>query len=573
MATTFIESTFERVKVEIQRYLKSEYSKADILFTNASPYGQILDVIENLHQLSFLYLKNTIKQFDLSDPNALNEKIIRNAAIFAGHNPGRGISSTGTLKFTLKSNVDLDKELPGGRVTFNNRMGIKNKTNSLEYAFNIGNQKVTYKVTPNFQFFIPIVQGKWLTTTFTGDGTLNQSFSTTIRGRKDIENFNYEVLVGGEYWSTKKHIYEMLPDENACVVRTGFNGGIDIIFGNSGFGKIPSIGEVIRINYLETSGSQGNIFRRTFNDWKFLDEALDGFGRTIDPTNIFDISIYTDINFGADKENLLFTKNILPIVSNNFVLGLPQQYAYEIKKLGVFSHVNAYEDLGIVYIVATPNINLFKSQNANYFTIDIKAFSLDAYEKSKIDKYLRTAGNIQLTKKYVISSPVLSYYVMNIFIVTFSDSNFSSVSSQIIDAVSNYFLDFNRTDRIPKADLISAMIALYDVHSVDIQFLSKKNEKYHKEEIIRIANRKATMNSTMNLNISVRPDPNYNPNITKGLDPVLGDILFESDEIPIIRGGFYDRNNIFYSDDIDDKGLKSINIISRGTIDSKNRQK
>ena len=155
MATTFIESTFERVKVEIQRYLKSEYSKADILFTNSSPYGQILDVIENLHQLSFLYLKNTIKQFDLSDPNALNEKIIRNAAIFAGHNPGRGISATGTLKFTLKSNVDLDKELPGGRITFNNRMGIKNKTNSLEYAFNIGNQKVTYKVTPNFQFFVP----------------------------------------------------------------------------------------------------------------------------------------------------------------------------------------------------------------------------------------------------------------------------------------------------------------------------------------------------------------------------------------------------------------------------------
>jgi hypothetical protein len=37
----------------------------------------------------------------------------------------------------------------------------------------------------------------------------------------------------------------------------------------------------------------------------------------------------------------MFTKNILPIASNNFVLGLPQQYAYEIKKLGVFSHVNA----------------------------------------------------------------------------------------------------------------------------------------------------------------------------------------------------------------------------------------
>lgn len=573
MASKFTEITFQRAKNEIQRYLKSEYAKADILFTNASPYGQILGVIENLHQLSLLYLKNAIKQFDLSNPNALNEKIIRNAAILAGHNPGRSISATGTLKFTLKSNIDLDKELPGGRITFNNRMAIKNKTNGLEYAFNIGNEKVTYKVTPNFQFFIPIIQGKWLNTIFTGTGTLNQSFSVNIRGQKDVENFNFEVLVNGEFWSTKKHLYEMLPDEKACVVRTGFDGGIDIIFGNGGFGKIPTIGERIQVNYIESSGAIGNIFRRTINDWKFLDDSIDGFGKTVDATKIFDISIYTDINFGADKENLLFTKNILPVVSNNFVLGLPQQYAYAIKQLGVFSHVNAYEEFGVTYIVATPNIKLFKSQNANYFTVDTRAFQLDNYEKSKIDKYLRTAGNIQLTKKYVITNPVLSYYTMNIFIVTYSDSAIESVNNEIIDKVSEYFLDFNKTDRIPKADLIKEIISIYDVHSVDIQFISKKNEDYHRAEVTRKTNKAKTFNSRLALNISTRPNPSYDPNAKKGLDPVLGDILFDPNEVPIIRGGWNDRNSIYYSDNIDDKGLKSINIISRGTIDAKNRTK
>jgi hypothetical protein len=573
MATKFIEVTFDRVKTEVQRYLKNEYAKADILFTNASPYGHLLGVIENLHQLSMLYLKNTIKQFDLSNPNALNDKIIRNAAILAGHNPGRSISATGTLKFALKSNIDLEKELPGGRITLNNRMSLKNKTNSLEYSLNIGTEKVTYKVTPNFQFFTPIIQGKWIVTTFTGTSQVNQSYSVTVRGQKDIENFNYEVSVNGEFWSVKKHLYEMLPEEKACVVRTGFNGGIDIIFGNGGFGMVPSIGQIIRVNYLESIGSQGNIFRRTFNDWKFLDEALDGFGRTIDPTKIFDISIYTDVNFGSDKENLLFTRNILPIVSNNFVLGLPQQYAYEIKKLGVFSHVNAYENLGVIYIVATPNIKLFKSQNSDYFSVDKRAFTLDSYEKSKIDKYLRIAGNIQLTKKYMISSPNLSYYTMNVFIYTFTDSDTSSVNSQIVDVVSNYFLDFNRIGRIPKADLISEIIALYDIHSVDIQFVSKKNEDYHKSEITRRNNRLKTLNSRLNLNISTKADPKYNPNERKGLDATLGDIIFEPDEIPIIRGGWYDRNEQYYSDNIDDKGLKSINIINKGSIDSNNRQK
>jgi len=32
-----------------------------------------------------------------------------------------------------------------------------------------------------------------------------------------------------------------------------------------------------------------------------------------------------------------------------------------------------------------------------------------------------------------------------------------------------------------------------------------------------------------------------------GLDPILGDILIEKEELPIIRGGFTDRYNNFYN--------------------------
>ena len=69
----------------------------------------------------------------------------------------------------------------------------------------------------------------------------------------------------------------------------------------------------------------------------------------------------------------------------------------------------------------------------------------------------------------------------------------------------------------------------------------------------------------------VKTNPDYKPNATLGLDPVLGDIIFEPNEIPIVRGGWFDRNNVFYSDDIDGNGLKSVNIIKKGTVDSKNR--
>ena len=569
--TKFSSISFSGIKAEIERYLSSEFGKAAILYSPASPYGQILSVLENLHQMSILYLKNAITQLDLSQPNAVNPRVIRNAAIYAGHNPGRSISATGTLKFSLKSTTDIDKDIPGGRVTISNKLLMRNKTNSLDYSTNIGVEKVTHKITPNYSFYLNIIQGKWSFRTFTGNGFPLQSFSAQESGQKDVENFNVEVFVNGMMWSLKKHIYEMLPDEEACVVRTGFDGGIDIIFGNGGFGAIPALGVPIVVRYITSDGSVGNIFRRTRDDWKFIDDILDGNGESLDLSKVFNIDIVTDINFGADTESLLFTKSILPIVSNNFVLALPQQYAYEIKKLGVFSHVNAYERTGTIFIVATPNIRLFKNQNANYFTIDLRAFELDAYEISKIDKYLKIAGTLQLTRKYIIQSPKLSFYTMNIFVMSYSDATDDSVNAQILDKISEYFLSLKRMDRIPKLDLIKELSAISDIHSVDIQFISKKNEDYHRENIIRVQNAQANLDSSYGSNLSYNQNPNYDENAVLGLDPVLGDILFEAEEIPIIRGGWKDRNGIYYSSEIDGNQMKSVNIIKKGVIDSKKR--
>ena len=89
----------------------------------------------------------------------------------------------------------------------------------------------------------------------------------------------------------------MIPEEQAVVVRTGFDGGVDLIFGNGGFGAIPPLGAPIQISYLSTEGSLGNIFRRTKNDWTFLGSVLDGNGQTLDMDKVFNIDIYNDITF------------------------------------------------------------------------------------------------------------------------------------------------------------------------------------------------------------------------------------------------------------------------------------
>lgn len=566
------EITFSNIKSQIETYLKQEYAKSDIIYSPASPYGQILFVIQNLFQLSLLYLKNSINQYDISDVNSNNVKIIRNAAVVAGHIPSRAASATGVLKFSVKTNIDISSDVPGNRITFANKQQIKNKTNGLKYALQLGTDKITYKIDNNStQIFMNIIQGEWVTEPFTGDGTIDQTFQVVPRGsNQDVENYNVQVLVNGVYWSVKKHIQEMLPDEQACVVRTGYNGGIDVLFGNSGFGAIPPVASNIQISYLLTDGNLGNIYRRTPNDWTFVDLAIDGFGNTIDATKIFDITIYNDINFGADKESISFTKNILPISSNNYVLALPQHYAYAIKRLGLFSYVNAYEQYGSIYIVAAPNVALFKSQNADYFSIPLSAFQIDSYEASKIDTYLRAGGNILLTKRYNIISPDVSLYTINVFYMSYSDAQDDAVITQIYDAIANYFLSFNRIDRIPKVEVVKAIASIPDIHSVDINFVSKKNEDYHRQNLINLTNMKSTAAGSFQVS-KAQQMIGYTASQVLGIDPVLGDILFEPNEIPIIRGGFYDRGNNFYSDDNNSSALKSVNLFKKGTVDPSQR--
>ena len=540
--------TYTKLTEEINYYLRTLYNKSGVVLTSASPHGHILNVLKSMYQSLFLQIKIIINSYTLSDNNLTLYKNVRSAAITAGHNPTRFISSTGILRFKYK--IGSSVNVANNQIIVKNKTRIKNITNSLEYAVDLGgrDQLIVDLINLN-TFYLNIIQGRWEEAIFTSDGSKNQSFQVNPPSNlKGIENFNIEVLVNDEKYEIVFGLYDILTnDHKAAIVRTSFEGGVDIIFGGDGIGYIPPIGSIIKIKYLLSDGSLGNIFRRTVNDFEFIEQPVDGIGNTIDVKNVFDIFINNDINFGSDGESVLFTKAIIPISSSNFVLATPQQYAYHIKKLGVFAHVTAYADKnGWVNILTVPNINLFKNTNQDYFNLNENAFLLDTYETRKIDSYLKAGGNIQLTKRYRIIQPVLSYYVMNIFYVQYTDVEEDNMKTQVLDVLSNYMLNLKRANTIPKKDIMDIIIQLDVFDSFDFNFISKKNEDYHRDQL-----------------------SGYNPKNILGISPILGDIIFENNEYPILSGGWYDRNFIYYDKDLTYTGLKTINFFKKGTVDRK----
>lgn len=567
----FSEITFNNIKNEVEYFLKKTYNKAGTVFGPATAYGQILQIVQEYYQLVLLYVKNSASQLDVFNSNARNKKVVRFLALTSGHNPGRDISATGVIKLKAKSSIQIEEEVPGSQITIFDKTLIKNNTNGLSYIIDLGTDKITYRVNNGFQFFVNIIQGKWEKQTFTGTGEQNQSFSVNVPGIVEIENSNIKITLNGQYLSLKKNLLDMLPGELACVIRTGFTGGVDLIFGNDGFGIIPDIGSIIEISYILTDGERGNIFRKTVNDFKFVDDMFDGLGGTISVEDIFDIYIEKDINFGATGESVEFIKNILPIVSNNFVLGLPQQYAYHIKRFGIFSRVTAYNksdianDEDTTYVYAVPDVRLFKDGTTDYFNLAIDAFYLNKYEKDKIMLNLKSDGKMALTKSLKIVDPVLKKYVMNIFVRIFDDAIEDSVKSEIVSRSSEFFLNNIRTDRITASDVITDLKNITGIDSVEVVFISQENEDYHLRANIFTKNVKIN-----NVDASkFTPLKSYDTSSVFGLDPALGDIIFKEEELPIIRGGWTDRNGLKYNDIPTQNGLGPINIFVKGITTKK----
>jgi len=589
----FIEVKYDELTTQINTWLQGLYGKSSINYGPASPYGQVVEVQKELFQHNIVYLKNAVNQIDIE--NSTNEKVIKNIAKIAGLKVTRKISATGTLKFKLKPGINIEDDIKDSAVIIKDNTILKNKTNNLEYSIKLGTTKAIYTLIQGSQFFIPIIQGRFETQKFTGNGMFNQTVRVSVSNNASIENFNYTIKYNGIVLSIKEHQYDMLKDELACYTKTGFNGGLDIYFGNGNFGFIPSKGSLIEVTYLLSNGTQGDILSPIDNDWKAIGDITDSKGNILTIEKLFDISVETDINFSSDSETTTSIKATIPYVSRNFVLATPDQFIFHLKRLNMFSKVNAFNTLedndfsvsdtavedavkklklsvnknesvdnvnvklnnfldiyskyktnlndNQIFLYLIPSIQkYFNDSTVNYFNIELDAFYLSKDEEDKIISYLRQIGTMSLTTNVKIVQPKITKYVMHIYIRKYSNALEDNIKNDVIQAISDYLLKNSRYDRLPRAEFIKIVKNVTGVDSATVNFISKSNEDYYRETSSTIVN-----NNTL-----------------IGLDPVYGDIVIGKDELAIIRGGWRSRDNIWYNESPSDVGLNSINIHFNG---------
>ncbi len=552
----FLEVKFNELTNNVKTWIQKFYFKSNMNLTSASPYGHVVEACVYLYTSAITYLKNVTSQFDINNPANNNPKMINFTAVMAGYNPYRAISSTGSIALNVKSGADLPKQIMiyhGCRLT--------NNTNNLNYHIDLGTDYKTYILNSNSKIILPIVQGTIETQRFTGTGNNLQSISLQLPGYKTIEQFRISVTVNGITYTKKDSMNDMMPNENAYVARTGIDSGLDIHFGNGFFGSVPPLGSLILVTYVVSDGSAGDIPSSLVNDFTFIDDIFDENSNSISVTDIFDVTITDVISMGADKESVEFTKRMIPNTSRNFVYATAEQYIFAIKRLNYYSQVDAYTQTNttdsIVNILLVPDISRYiTNTNNSYFNLDYSAFIVEKAEQEKLENMIRQQGTVFLGTTLNFVAATIRKYITNVSVRLFIGADKDAVFSEIYQIIGNYIGTVERRGVISKSDLIVRLEAISDIDSVMVDFVSEQNEIYHKEFLTY----KETIiknNPSVDQNKIVMP--NYSLTNTIGLDE-LGDIIYGKDELVVMRGGFADRNGLYYNDGIDANKPCSVNI-------------
>jgi hypothetical protein len=532
--------------------IQKRYNQANQLFTVASAWGQILFVLQNLSQLILFFIEDSITELNIQ--SATRESSVYGLAALTGHNASRSTAARGQVKITW--NGTDSTSVGGSAILIPKYANVVFAGGSTKYVLNTKQDYTRINLNNSSYVTCEIMEGSIRTSTFTGNGRILQSYNVADRVTSAIDNFEVKVFVDSEEWKIYDSLYDIPYNYKGCLVKTGISNGIDVIFGNDNFGKTPDLGSTIRVQYLETVGSNGNINSVDPNQitFEFNDDATDAFGNNVSLNEFLKISCITAPQLGTNKESTELTRILAPKTSRSYVLANAENYITFFEKFGTFSIIEAFstfddkylDDDNIIYVLLVPDINKTLKTNETYFDIKETSFVLTDSEKTRLLQVVEDSGQKIVTTEVKIIDPTISRYVVNVLISIFEGYDPDTVKGQIVDSLSSYFLSIRRRDRIPRSDLIAIIESISGVDSVTVFFISEKNEIYAKS-------------------VETLPDTDPKKSIVLGLDE-FGDIIFDKDEIVIIGGGWSDRSGLYYDRGANLNKLSSINIDIRKTI-------
>ena len=559
------------IRNDARQYISRVYGRAGNLFTTASPFSQIIQVMSELTEMIFYYVEDaTVEQNIMT---AQQPESIYGLARLTGHDPSRGFSAVGEIEIRWKPGAQ--NNVKGSALYIPANSKIRSDLNGHTYMLRTSTDIISLS-TSEFNFIkIPILQGELESQDVTGTGEPFQTFNIQTGGTTAHDQVR--VAVNGEQWRVFDSLYDMGSDTQGVIVKTGSLGGIDLFFGNGNFGAVPNNGSIITVEYVKSKGAAGNLGESKDVTFKFVDEGFDGVSNEYDLNELLEMNVTSAPKMGADQESIEFTKLIAPLQSKSFVLATPDNYEHFLARYNMFSYIDAYnttedqylDDDNVIYLFLLPDVASKLTDDKDYFSISTEEFFFSQAELEGIRNAVEASGQQMVTTEIEFVEPIKKQYAMNISVRHFEGFDEIQLMNNIRAKVSEYLLKITRRDRLPKSDIVALIENIDGIDSVNVQFLSRSQEEALRsgsytveqttitpqtpvlEDVGNGKNRmmffkKTVTSKTVTFDKADGIPAEVREQVT-GLDE-FGDIILGKQEVAMFRGGWSDRNGAIVED-------------------------
>lgn len=532
---------FDLISIKYDQFLNTVHNHLSKMlgdhntpYTNSSIFGQLINVLGSAIQNVFSYIEDSV--MEQSKETATRKNSIYGLAQMSGYNPSLGTATTATIRLDFIPNNE-----EAANLLIPNRSRVRCSYNGLTYNIIFSQEAIVLDpFKDNTRKYLNIVEGKFETQTFQPIGGALYTIPVKFKGDCDIDYL--EVKVNGEIWEKVDGLYDMSPEGKQYIVRTSIKDGLDLVFGNSQFGKQLQDGDVVVATYLLHNGEDGNIPVTDDVVFEFIDSMKDTTGVEISANNMVRMVLESDDNVssGTFSESATKVREMIGYNSRSLVLADPKNYKLFLSRFSFVGYNRTWSEEGSLVINSLITKNNTLEKGRNYFGLQASDFKLSNEQKNSIRTAIEKSGQQLAGAVYNIFDPDLVKYAMFMYVKlkeTTYDTDY--ISNRIRDLVGNFFHDIHNDIFIPKSDIIQLVKNnVQEIDSVDIYILCENNEKalrdhHYTEKTYRYNPARGTYDIH---ETSIYLYDGENPNL--GLDEHGNIFLDNADQIPVLMGGW-----------------------------------
>lgn len=549
-------TAFDRYDETVKSYLSRTFGNLGMEYTHSQIFGVIFDGLKGVMQNAMFYIEDALTEQNIY--TATRQKSVYSLAKLSGYEPYYGSAASGTVLGKINANLELPNSTTKLYISNYSRM-INNKT-GLSYVIVLPTDYYVVDLSkPIITHEFKLVQGRLERTNYISRG---YPWEVIHIDTNELWDKNYfEVYVNGEKYYQQTSIYDMSENGKEYVINTGFDGTIEVMFGNGNYGKMLNNGDNVECRFIKHVGITGNVSSNSNSSFTMITQGSDSVGNSVNVNGYMSFTLQNDLSGGTNSDSTGFIRSVVGYNSRSLVLASEDNFKLFFKRFSFVGYVNCWSEKNSLCITATCLSNKASDVTSveEYYNINTKDLLLSDDQKEMITSTLSNSGRSFAGMTLKFQDPIIRRYAIICYVKVDNPYNKDITKLGIETTLANYFMKmFSDVTFIAKSELIKRILDENStIKSIDIDIISELAEQTYRNGYYNKYELKLINGVYKYVPVKVM----YEPSTSPGLDN-FGNIQLNSKlEIPVLNGGFR-----YYIDKSKHKNVSDTNYVNIDTV-------